>query len=65
MHTMVTTEANALMSVIHNIKKHMPVILRKEDENKWLEHFPIKEFAFPYEVNLVAKKIDQNQISLF
>jgi putative SOS response-associated peptidase YedK len=64
-YAMVTTEANTLMAEIHNIKKRMPVILRKEDENKWLEHYPIKEFAFPYEVNLVAKKIDQNQISLF
>ena len=64
-YAMVTTEANVLMSEIHNIKKRMPVILRKEDENKWLEHYPIKEFAFPYEVNLVAKKVDQNQISLF
>jgi putative SOS response-associated peptidase YedK len=39
---MVTTESNALMSEIHSFKKRMPVILRKEDENIWLEHYQLK-----------------------
>lgn len=56
-YTMVTTEANTLMAEIHNIKKRMPIILRPEDENKWLEQAPINKFAFPYEVDLVAIKI--------
>ena len=35
-YTILTTEANALMSEIHNTKKRMPVILNKEIEQKWL-----------------------------
>lgn len=57
-YTIVTTEANSLMAEIHNIKKRMPIILRPEDEIKWLEHSPYEKFSFPYEVNLVAKKVD-------
>ncbi|MGL2963381.1 SOS response-associated peptidase [Flavobacterium sp. RSB2_4_14] len=61
-YTIVTTEANRLMAEIHNIKKRMPIILKPEDEIKWLEHHPIQEFAFPYEVNLVAKNLNQNSL---
>ncbi len=67
-YSIVTTQANELMSEIHNIKKRMPIILKPEDEIKWLEHYPIKEFAFPYEVDLKAKLIESNnnpQTSLF
>lgn len=32
--TIITTEANAIMAPIHN---RMPVILRKEDEQKWID----------------------------
>jgi hypothetical protein len=42
----------------------MPIILKPEDENKWLNHNPINEFAFPYDVNLIAKKLSDN-ITLF
>lgn len=58
--TIVTTEANEIMSKIHNIKKRMPIILKKEDEEKWLTHTPIKNFASPYEVNLIAKEVNEN-----
>lgn len=61
-YTIVTTKANPLMAEIHNIKKRMPIILKQEDEVKWLKHQPIQEFAFPYEVNLVAKNLNQNSI---
>jgi putative SOS response-associated peptidase YedK len=63
-YTIVTTQANELMSEIHNTKKRMPIILKPEDENKWLNHNPIEEFAFPYQVNLVARNISDN-ITLF
>ncbi|MFA5850743.1 MAG: SOS response-associated peptidase [Bacteroidales bacterium] len=53
-YTVLTTEANELMSQIHNSKKRMPVILRAEDENRWLEHCDIEEFAYPYSVQLLA-----------
>lgn len=57
-YTIVTTEANPLMADIHNIKKRMPIILKPEDESKWLDHAAVREFAYPYEVNLVARKCD-------
>ncbi len=34
--SIITTEANDLMAVIHNSKKRMPVILDRSDENKWI-----------------------------
>lgn len=33
----ITTEANRLMSYIHNLKQRMPAILSNEDEEKWLD----------------------------
>lgn len=34
--TIITTEANELLSVIHNSKKRMPIIIKKENEKDWL-----------------------------
>lgn len=34
--TIITTEANELLSIIHNSKKRMPVIIRKGSERNWL-----------------------------
>jgi putative SOS response-associated peptidase YedK len=63
-YTIVTTEATPLMAEIHNMKKRMPIILKPNDEVNWLEHQPIHNFAFPYEVNLVATKIHSDTITL-
>ena len=35
--SIITTRANPLLERIHNTRKRMPVILRQEDETKWLE----------------------------
>lgn len=35
-YTIITTEANPLMALIHNKKKRMPAILEKKDEKKWI-----------------------------
>lgn len=35
--TILTTEANEQMAIIHNTKKRMPLILTKENERDWLE----------------------------
>jgi putative SOS response-associated peptidase YedK len=35
--SVITTQANLLLEIIHNTRKRMPVILRREDENQWLE----------------------------
>jgi len=56
-YTIATTEANELMSEIHNNKKRMPIIIRKEDRNDWLKGKELTQFSFPYEVSLQAKKI--------
>ena len=56
--SILTTEANPLMAEIHNIKKRMPVIVKKEDETKWLHHANVKNFAFPYETQLVARVLE-------
>ncbi|MFY8186861.1 MAG: SOS response-associated peptidase [Flavobacterium sp.] len=61
-YAILTTEANVLMAQIHNVKKRMPVILKPNDELKWLQHHPIADFAFPYKVPLTAKKEIQNTL---
>lgn len=57
-HTMsiVTTQANKLMSTIHNIKKRMPVILTSKNETDWLEGADIEQFIYP-DIELKATKI--------
>jgi len=35
--TIVTTRANPLLEIIHNLKKRMPVILTDEDQKRWLD----------------------------
>ena len=35
--SIITTQANPLLEKIHNTKKRMPVILKKEDEKVWLD----------------------------
>lgn len=46
-YAMVTTAANELMSVVHNTKKRMPVILQQGDEKAWLSGTAIEEFSYP------------------
>jgi putative SOS response-associated peptidase YedK len=41
--SIITTQANPLLAVIHNTKKRMPVILRAEDERKWLSDITLEE----------------------
>jgi putative SOS response-associated peptidase YedK len=43
--SIVTTEANELMSRIHNSKKRMPVILSKNTEYDWLSGTSFEEFG--------------------
>jgi putative SOS response-associated peptidase YedK len=56
-YTILTTEANPLLAEIHNHKKRMPVVLKQEDETKWLQHEPIEHFTYPYNVDLIAIKL--------
>jgi len=52
--TLLTTQADELMSKIHNTKQRMPLILNEKDENKWLMGYDFKSFAFPYQSDLIA-----------
>lgn len=48
--SIITTEANELMSQIHNIKKRMPLIIQPADREKWLSAITeaeIKELMQP------------------
>lgn len=56
-YALLTTEANSFMADIHNSKKRMPVILKKEDEQSWLNHTHYKNFMFPYQVQLIANRV--------
>lgn len=66
-YSMITTQANELMSEIHNTKKRMPVILKKEDEKHWLQGKNYTDFAFPYSCDLIATSLENNseQLGLF
>jgi putative SOS response-associated peptidase YedK len=44
-YTVITTKANPLMEHIHNKKKRMPVILRRENEDEWIRASLKKESA--------------------
>ncbi|WP_373060192.1 SOS response-associated peptidase [Zunongwangia sp. H14] len=57
-YSIITTEANELMSEIHNNKKRMPVVLKKEDHSLWLSGKEVSHFAFPYEVPLNATHVE-------
>ena len=69
-YTMVTTQANELMSEIHNTKQRMPIVLKQEDEQHWLAGENYKDFKFPYSCDLKANLLDENstnasQLNLF
>lgn len=53
--TMITTQANEVMSYVHNNRERMPIVLKNGDEKKWLDpSTDIKKFAFPYEAPIIA-----------
>ena len=55
-YTIVTTQANELMSEIHNSKKRMPVILTPENESDWLKGADTKEFE-KIKIELIANPL--------
>lgn len=65
-YTILTTEANELMSEIHNNKKRMPVCLNRDMDKDWLEGRKLQDFAYPnYNPNLVAEEIGGGIVDLF
>lgn len=68
--SIITTAANELMEEIHNTKKRMPLILREEDEEKWVNTKDIEEIRQlmkPYDSNKMKAKVVKvdNQMKLF
>lgn len=59
-YTIITTEANPLMAKIHNKKKRMPAILKKEDEQKWISSSINKEDT----MNLL-KPFNENEMEAY
>lgn len=55
-YTIVTTEANALMSEIHNMKKRMPIMLTPDREKLWLAGQEIDNFKKD-EIDLLATQL--------
>ncbi|MHC0441628.1 SOS response-associated peptidase [Flavobacterium sp. 3-210] len=56
--TMVTTEANELMKYVHNNRERMPVMLKRQDVESWLDaKVNIKKFAYPYDPSIVAFEV--------
>jgi putative SOS response-associated peptidase YedK len=59
--TIITTEANVMMKPIHN---RMPVILFREDEDKWLDHERVKpEEALTLLKQYKAMKMGEYEVS--
>jgi putative SOS response-associated peptidase YedK len=57
-YSIITTEANELMSEIHNSKKRMPIIVPKEREFDWLNAIPIPEVIREFKTDLIAQEVD-------
>ncbi len=62
--SIITTPANPLMERIHNVKKRMPLILKREDEGKWIDpHLKkeeIQKLIMPYdEADMTAYTISK------
>ena len=60
--TIITTQANPMMEVIHNTKKRMPAILSPSVEKEWLnseyDTLRLSGFLKPFDENLmIAEKV--------
>jgi len=59
-YTIITTDANPLMAMIHNKKKRMPVILKKEDYKTWID----KNIGKEQTMNLL-QPFEQNEMDAY
>jgi len=65
-YSILTTEANELMSEIHNTKKRMPVCLDRRMDQEWLNGRNLQDFSYPnYNPDLVAEDVDKGIADLF
>jgi putative SOS response-associated peptidase YedK len=61
--SIITTKANPLLEKIHNKKKRMPAILRKEDEFRWLETDLSKEDVYSILIPVDDSALDAHTVS--
>lgn len=61
--SIITTKANPLLEKIHNKKKRMPAILRKEDEYCWLDADLSKEDVFSILTPIDDSALDAHTVS--
>ncbi|MFC6269626.1 SOS response-associated peptidase [Frigoriflavimonas asaccharolytica] len=60
--SIVTSNANELMSEIHNTKDRMPLVLTQKASESWLSERSVEEFAFPnYNPALLAINLDREK----
>jgi len=63
--SILTTTANDVMSIVHNSKKRMPVILTDKSENQWLQS-GLSSHSFTdeleMELRVCSQKLNQNQL---
>lgn len=62
-YTVITTQANPLLEKIHNKKQRMPVILRREDEQRWLRSILDKDLTKSLLVPYDHRKMEAYTIS--
>ncbi|MBS4044273.1 MAG: SOS response-associated peptidase [Chitinophagaceae bacterium] len=58
--SIITTPANPLMEKIHNLKKRMPLIIKAEDEAKWID-----ENLSTIEVQQLIKPFDESEMTAY
>ena len=58
--SILTTQANPLLAGIHNSKEKMPVILREEDEEKWIS----RDFD-TVEIGLILEPYGEGEMEAF
>ena len=67
--TIITTQANPMMEVIHNTKKRMPAILPPSKEKEWLnlslKPQEVQDFLNPFDENLMKAEKYESQQKLF
>ena len=59
-YTIITTEANPLVALIHNKKKRMPAILYEKDEQKWISNTITKQESID-----ILKPYDENKMTAY
>lgn len=61
----VTTQANVLMTVIHNSKHRMPICMNREMAHRFLNEEPIENFIYPtFDPALTADNLEPEKMPL-